>query len=310
MRERRFVYCEMRVSAAAPERQAPSLHLRVLGGHDHHRVVASGCPPPPPPYGTMADPYPGTLHDYFPRASGSNLLPVSPRRPHPPLSHAHADPYASSLAPRTEPYMPQFDVPKYLRHASLFKDRFATEVPPEEPSSSSSSSLSTSRFKGKAKQSSLGPPQGSVSSGVTTGGKTTAGPTGDPILLPTGWNPGDRCALLDLTSDALGVSFAGSAKNGDRDAAAVRANRPVPSQAGVYYFEVKILDKGVSGYIGQSAVLLTLRPTRDRPRMRPPDRAAKSPPKQESDFASAPSRSRGFQDGVSALPLRRLHIGD
>ncbi|GEM12860.1 ran-binding protein [Rhodotorula toruloides] len=48
----------------------------------------------------------------------------------------------------------------------------------------------------------------------------------------------------------MGVSFAGSAKYGDRDAAAIRANRPVPPQAAVYFYEVTILDKGVSGYIG------------------------------------------------------------
>lgn len=46
------------------------------------------------------------------------------------------------------------------------------------------------------------------------------------------------------------VTFLGSAKYGDRDAAAVRTNRPIPSQTGVYYWEVTIVDKGVSGYIG------------------------------------------------------------
>jgi len=36
----------------------------------------------------------------------------------------------------------------------------------------------------------------------------------------------------------------------------VRTNRPVPVQAGVYYYEVTIADKGLSGYIGsQSSVV-------------------------------------------------------
>lgn len=42
----------------------------------------------------------------------------------------------------------------------------------------------------------------------------------------------------------------GSGKNGDRDAAAVRANRPMPSSCGIYYFEIEIVSKGQSGYIG------------------------------------------------------------
>lgn len=189
------------------------------------------------------DTNPSTLHDYFPRASGSNLLPVSPRRPHPPASsssllHAAA---SSTLTPRTEPYSTPFPVPSYLQHASLYKNRFATGIAP----SSSSSPLQPAR---------VGEPHRDSTKGKRPSYAATQQPGDnkeeDPILLPTAWNPDDKCALLDLTSDALGVSFAGSAKNGDRDAAAVRANRPVPSQAAVYYFEVKILDKGVSGYIG------------------------------------------------------------
>lgn len=184
------------------------------------------------------DTNPSTLHDYFPRASGSNLLPVSPRRPHPPpsLHPPHAAAASSTLAPRTEPYSTPFPVPSYLQHASLYTDRFATGTAPS------------------SQPTRVGEPHRDSAKGKRPSYAATTQPADskedDPILLPTAWNPDDRCALLDLTSDALGVSFAGSAKNGDRDAAAVRANRPVPSQAAVYYFEVKILDKGVSGYIG------------------------------------------------------------
>ncbi|GAA5822889.1 hypothetical protein JCM3770_004567 [Rhodotorula araucariae] len=141
--------------------------------------------------------------------SGSNRLPVSPRR-----SSARLLPLP--LAPPQPPttlttFQRPFAVPRYLGHAALFSHRFETVLPPAD--------LMTAREE-------------------------------PPILLPTCWDAQDRCALLELTSDGLGVSFAGSAKYGDRDAAAVRANRPVPPQAGVYYFEVQVLDKGVSGYIG------------------------------------------------------------
>jgi hypothetical protein len=36
----------------------------------------------------------------------------------------------------------------------------------------------------------------------------------------------------------------------DKDAAAVRADQPIPSQAGVYYYEVEVISKGQKGYIG------------------------------------------------------------
>lgn len=35
-----------------------------------------------------------------------------------------------------------------------------------------------------------------------------------------------------------------------QDAAAVRADYPIPPQAGIYYFEVEIVSKGQKGYIG------------------------------------------------------------
>jgi len=128
-------------------------------------------------------------------------------------------------------YQRPFPVPAYLRHASLFADRFETV-----PSAADAANDDLAR-----------PP---ASLRRDDKGKGRASATDARILLPTCWDEADRCALLELTSDGLGVSFAGSAKYGDRDAAAVRANRPVPPQAGVYYYEVQVLDKGLSGYIG------------------------------------------------------------
>ncbi|GAA5833763.1 hypothetical protein JCM3766R1_000091 [Sporobolomyces carnicolor] len=107
-------------------------------------------------------------------------------------------------------YTPPFEVPGYLRHSAYF-ERFYTT-----PS--------------------------------TTRDEQTS--CDGRILLPTKWDEGDKCALLELTSDGLQATFQGSAKYGDRDAAAVRADQPVPCESGVYYFEMTVLNKGVSGYIG------------------------------------------------------------
>ncbi|ORX83667.1 SPRY-domain-containing protein [Anaeromyces robustus] len=70
-----------------------------------------------------------------------------------------------------------------------------------------------------------------------------------PIQLPTHWNPKDKCSLLELSKGNLRVSYQGTGGN-DTDAAAVRANHPMPYQCGLFYFEVTIISKGQKGYIG------------------------------------------------------------
>eukprot|EP00127_Corallochytrium_limacisporum_P002705 Clim_evm14s136 gene=Clim_evmTU14s136 len=69
--------------------------------------------------------------------------------------------------------------------------------------------------------------------------------------LPSAWNHKDRYQHLALTSGYgnLRVEYNGPGKS-DNDAAAVRANYKIPSACGVYYFEVKIVNKGREGYIG------------------------------------------------------------
>ncbi|GAA6010616.1 hypothetical protein JCM10207_007767 [Rhodosporidiobolus poonsookiae] len=173
--------------------------------------------------------------------SGSNRLPVSPHR------HSHALPALAPPPQRLATYTPPFPPPPYLRHASLFFPRFYTTPTDESPYSALSSSPT-----GLRKKSSLSDALALPTDAVTLAlaGDKLGTSSDAPILLPTCFDDADRCALLDLSSDGLGVSFAGSAKYGDRDAAAIRANRPVPTQAGVYYFEITVLDKGLSGYIG------------------------------------------------------------
>ena len=67
--------------------------------------------------------------------------------------------------------------------------------------------------------------------------------------LPTHWNSKDKCSLIELSRHGLRAHYTGSGKS-DGEAAAVRSNFCIPSQCGVYYFEVSIISKGRDGYIG------------------------------------------------------------
>lgn len=166
-----------------------------------------------------------TLRDYFPAASahrnapqqpahsvsGPNLLPVSPRRSHsslPTIGSSTRDGMASAL---------NFPVPKYLRHASLYEGRFETVprllVDEGVPAFDEVGAVSNGKGKGRASLSlALGVGDSMTSTSASASGRSSGTDNSSllpPILLPTCWDPDDRCSLLELTSDRMGVSFAG-----------------------------------------------------------------------------------------------------
>lgn len=59
-----------------------------------------------------------------------------------------------------------------------------------------------------------------------------------------------RVGLFHRDQYMLLTRFIDILKTTDKDAAAVRADRPAPVLSGVYYYEVQILSKGMSGFIG------------------------------------------------------------
>jgi hypothetical protein len=67
--------------------------------------------------------------------------------------------------------------------------------------------------------------------------------------LPSRWNEADKYNALDLLSDGLEVRYMGPPNKHDHEAAAVRADHPMPRQCGIYYFEVTILSKSKEGYV-------------------------------------------------------------
>ncbi|KAH8881612.1 ran-binding protein [Thozetella sp. PMI_491] len=66
-----------------------------------------------------------------------------------------------------------------------------------------------------------------------------------PSPLPSKWNKDDKSANLEVLGEGFEVKHTGSRGSGDRDheACAIRADHYMPSQCGVYYFEVIILNR-------------------------------------------------------------------
>ena len=67
--------------------------------------------------------------------------------------------------------------------------------------------------------------------------------------LPCQWSETDRYPTLQLTCDNLRVTCHGPGRS-NKDTGSVRADCMVPASCPIYYFEVKIVNKGRDGFIG------------------------------------------------------------
>ena len=71
-----------------------------------------------------------------------------------------------------------------------------------------------------------------------------------PEPLPSKWGEVDKRNLIEIAGDGQQVRFVGSSKLADHEAAAARSDHPMPTQAGIYYYEVYVESKGREGRIG------------------------------------------------------------
>ncbi|MCJ1245890.1 Ran-binding protein 9 [Trapelia coarctata] len=71
-----------------------------------------------------------------------------------------------------------------------------------------------------------------------------------PAPLPSKWAEVDKYGGLEIISDGLDVRYTGPLRTHEHEAAAARADHPMPPQCGIYYYEVSILHKGKEGMIG------------------------------------------------------------
>ncbi|KAI9829430.1 MAG: hypothetical protein M1819_006367 [Sarea resinae] len=67
--------------------------------------------------------------------------------------------------------------------------------------------------------------------------------------LPSRWSDGDKFGGIEIQADGLEIKFTGPSKSHD-EAAAVRADNPMPTECGIYYYEVTVISKGKEGLIG------------------------------------------------------------
>ncbi|CAG8486459.1 9800_t:CDS:2 [Cetraspora pellucida] len=68
--------------------------------------------------------------------------------------------------------------------------------------------------------------------------------------LPTHWNSADCWPYVTIIDqDNLKVEYNGPGRTSS-DAAAIRADKPIPPEVGLYYFELTVLNSGESGCIG------------------------------------------------------------
>lgn len=65
--------------------------------------------------------------------------------------------------------------------------------------------------------------------------------------LPSKWGEVDKYGGLEIAADGLDAKYVGMSKLHENEAVAARADRPMPSQCGIYYFEVSIISKGKEG---------------------------------------------------------------
>lgn len=67
--------------------------------------------------------------------------------------------------------------------------------------------------------------------------------------LPSKWAEADRFGGLEILEDGLEVRYKGPGKSHEHEAAAARADHPMPPQCGIYYYEVTMVSKGKEGYV-------------------------------------------------------------
>jgi Ran-binding protein 9/10 len=146
--------------------------------------------------------------------------------------------------------VPPFFVPSYLqnsRYMELLADSYRAKVAAENlaqrsghsshPGSLSASSSSSNLHK-------LAPSHRGMTYDIIE--NTPAPEENGPAPLPSRWNEMDKVGGIEIQGDGSEVRFVGPTKSVENEAAAVRADHPMPPQCGIFYFEVTVISRGVA----------------------------------------------------------------
>jgi hypothetical protein len=144
--------------------------------------------------------------------------------------------------------IPPFFVPSYLRgskHAErlqeIHKAKLAAQRDHKSTHSSNAGSLSTSSSSVNLHK--MAPSHRGMAHEIVERPPVSVD---EPAPWPTKWNDADKFPQMDIEENGRQAKFSGTQKTHD-EAAAVRADYPMPRQCGIYYFEVTIMSKGKEG---------------------------------------------------------------
>ncbi|PYI05708.1 hypothetical protein BO78DRAFT_317423 [Aspergillus sclerotiicarbonarius CBS 121057] len=164
---------------------------------------------------------------------------------------ARFDPYSHTPGPLTDPTTPYF-TPSYLRNSRYVsrldaarRAKLAAHRDGAAPSATSNS-ISTSSSQGSLPR--IAPSHRGMTYDIIE--RELPGDDDHLLPLPSRWNDDDKYSGLELTNGGLEVRYTGPVNKHDHEAAAVRADNPMPPQCGIYYFEITIISKPKEGMIG------------------------------------------------------------
>lgn len=144
--------------------------------------------------------------------------------------------------------IPPFFVPSYLRgskHAERLHDIHKAKVAAqrEHKSAPSSNAPSLSTSSSSVNLHKMAPSYRGLAHEII---ERAPAFVDEPAPWPTKWNEADKFAQLDIEENGRQAKFSGSQKTHD-EAAAVRADFPMPRQCGIYYYETTVVSKGRDG---------------------------------------------------------------
>ncbi|KNG48813.1 ran-binding protein [Stemphylium lycopersici] len=145
--------------------------------------------------------------------------------------------------------IPPFFVPSYLRgskHAEKLEDTHRAKVAAqrEHKSTHSSNAGSLSTSSSSVNLHKMAPSHRGLAHEVIERASVLVD---EPVApWPTRWNDSDRFNQLELEDGGRMAKFSGTQKTHD-EAAAVRADFPMPRQCGIYYYEITVISKGKDG---------------------------------------------------------------